>query len=571
MIEPLPNYNDTTTDNNTRARKKPGRKSNPCSQALRREQNRVAQRVFRERKNQHVLELEEKGRELHNECDKLMSENKALYSGIGALGNERQHLKGLMMSLQLVCLMNNVEIPNHEPYLDKEYLDDMIQDSSIPEMVHSYKKAKDSHKSPETGEQVKKPASTLSMAKSGEYVTTGTILVDHNSVQTVVGRRVAARSFSTKQLQQRQQQQQQHFITTSVPLAMSVWQKPSIDTGTGTTSSSIKINAHCNENNDSDANKDAVIQENKNDEMEEEEQEGAGGFKSLSFSKKSVALTEGTLPSFDLAKFQTMRLQLQLQSVCSKLGSNFKLNPTKLQVIYCTYISFLETRSITINFFILINCYNFLLLIYVQLKIPHDLRIDLIPISIMRDRMIILQGSYDIDDCIRCLLDGMIYQHGDPLKTSSWKFPIEFYERFWFFANDYSVEEIKNRWPGLNKACNDQNKLLLLDDEAFSTQQHQDIPIDNLKQGLSDHSNNITTSDRLYYPPSLSSESSECQSLREEELYSMEGSSSAFYYTQQPANMDKFIIIPAEDDDFGIPWRCNGSLTSNSNYISMYL
>ncbi|KAG2222003.1 hypothetical protein INT45_006703 [Circinella minor] len=505
MIEPLPNYNSTTTfDNNIRARKKPGRKSNPSSQALRREQNRVAQRVFRERKSQHVLELEEKGREFRNECDKLMSENKALYSGIGALSNERQHLKGLMMSLQLVCFINNVKIPSHDPYLNKEYLErDIIQNSSVPEMARSYKKAKDLHKFPTTGEQVKKPASTLSMEKSGEYVTTGTILVNHNSVRTVVGNRVTA------PLPEIRKQQQCYPIIPSVSLLAPMWQKPSIDTTATITLSSTKTYMPSNQDSNSETSNNDAIQHTKNRKVEEK----GGSSKSLSFKKKSIALSEGTLPLFDLAKFQTMRLQLQLQAVCGKLGSNFKLTPTKL-----------------------------------QLKIPHDLRIDLIPVSTIRDRMIILQDSYDIDDCISCLLDGMIYHHGDPLKTASWKFSIEFYEKFWYLTDDYSVEEIKKRWPTINQLYDSRSKVSLLDDTTLSTQQYRGVPIDSLNLGLLESSDNITTSDQIHYPPSLSSENSDYQSLREEELYSMTGNTA--------------------DDDFGIPWRNSESQASNSNYIT---
>ena len=87
---------------------------------------------------------------------------------------------------------------------------------------------------------------------------------------------------------------------------------------------------------DGETNNNDAIQHTKN-RKEKEKRESS---KSPSFKKKSIALSEGTLPLFDLAKFQTMRLQLQLQAVCGKLGSNFKLTPTKLQVTYYVHFYF---------------------------------------------------------------------------------------------------------------------------------------------------------------------------------------------------------------------------------------
>ncbi|KAI9244295.1 hypothetical protein BDA99DRAFT_566304 [Phascolomyces articulosus] len=567
-MEPLPGYPNninTNKDNmssKNMSRKKPGRKPNPSSHALRRVQNRVAQRVFRERKQQHVVELEESTDALREECNQLMKENKALYSGIGALGNEGRHLKGLMMSLQLVCLMNNIQIPDHAPYLYEDYLSDTLSNSQESlELISSYKKAMDLHKLQvipnKVDQKPKTPTTTMSMSKTnGQYVSTGTLLVDQNGVRNVIGNRVSTPpsvpfGSSTIQLQSFQQKEQQHLSFTPAAPSPSSPTPMSLLSYMETDSISNKDDdvRGTNENEDDIQKK---INEEKGNNPDEEEED----FQSTPFSKKPIALTEGTLPSFDLVKFQTMRLQLQLQLVCSKVNHKpFKLDPTTL-----------------------------------QLKIPHDLRIDLIPISGMRDRMIIFQDNYDLDDCIRCLLDGMVYKHGgDPSKATSWNFPVEFYEKYWFLNHDYSAEEIKKRWPDLNKDTleNLLFQISIVDSELSSSSQHSFshknnnnndsaplLPEDLPALSFFNCSNNFTSSDKQqqhHYPASLSSEesSSDCLSLREQGETFPTGLIQNTISDINLGKVTKSITIPAENDDYGIPWRTE-LLTSNCNYIGMY-
>ncbi|KAK9763935.1 hypothetical protein K7432_008973 [Basidiobolus ranarum] len=84
-------------------KKKPGRKPNPASPALRKAQNRAAQRAFRERKDRHLKELEECVKELrdgqHKVQNELRRENQKLRYLIQILKNDNVQLRNLVSGL----------------------------------------------------------------------------------------------------------------------------------------------------------------------------------------------------------------------------------------------------------------------------------------------------------------------------------------------------------------------------------------------------------------------------------------------------------------------------------------
>jgi hypothetical protein len=84
-----------------------------------------------------------------------------------------------------------------------------------------------------------------------------------------------------------------------------------------------------------------------------------------------------------------------------------------------------------------------------QLTIPHDPRIDLIPTPHMRDRMILFRDQFDLDDCFRCLLGHSVFHGGDPAIAANWQLPPEFFEKYWFLTIDYDLRRTTNRWRRL--------------------------------------------------------------------------------------------------------------------------
>lgn len=127
-------------------RKKPGRKPNPASPALRKAQNRAAQRAFRERKERHLRELEATVKQMREEREQLQAENEQLKHDSDVLKSENWYLKGIVLTLQLVCYRHNLVIPQHSPYMNEEALGMLAQ--SIPEPIAAYISANANNKLP---------------------------------------------------------------------------------------------------------------------------------------------------------------------------------------------------------------------------------------------------------------------------------------------------------------------------------------------------------------------------------------------------------------------------------------
>ncbi|KAF9575008.1 hypothetical protein EC968_004768 [Mortierella alpina] len=78
--------------------------------------------------------------------------------------------------------------------------------------------------------------------------------------------------------------------------------------------------------------------------------------------------------------------------------------------------------------------------------IPHDARIDLIPCPKLRAQMILHQQKYDLDELYQLLIEGAIC-HGPPLDVHSWELPDAFFERYGFLMG-MDMERIRRKvWP----------------------------------------------------------------------------------------------------------------------------
>ncbi|KAG9319373.1 hypothetical protein KVV02_003016 [Mortierella alpina] len=88
----------------TKTRKKPGRKPNPASPAVRKEQNRAAQRAFRDRKERHLQQLETMIKELkdthHHAGLRFQRESQQLKSIIESLQSENYYLREVVFSFE---------------------------------------------------------------------------------------------------------------------------------------------------------------------------------------------------------------------------------------------------------------------------------------------------------------------------------------------------------------------------------------------------------------------------------------------------------------------------------------
>ncbi|CAO3570092.1 unnamed protein product [Mortierella alpina] len=88
----------------TKIRKKPGRKPNPASPAVRKEQNRAAQRAFRDRKERHLQEMETAIKELKDTNTKLVlrlqEDAKQFKNSLQTLQSENYYLREVVCSFE---------------------------------------------------------------------------------------------------------------------------------------------------------------------------------------------------------------------------------------------------------------------------------------------------------------------------------------------------------------------------------------------------------------------------------------------------------------------------------------
>lgn len=349
---------DTQQGSTTSDKKKPGRKPTSTSPALRKAQNRAAQRAFRERKEKHIIELEAASKQLREQRDKLMTENKELRSNVGVLGYEGWHLKGAMLSLQLMCFMNNIAIPDHSPYLDQQQ-HSLANESIYPGVISAYNTACKRNTPPSLFSSHKKnyPHDRKSDNKdqTQHYISTGSILVYKDSIQTVVGNRITTRIRATPP-----PQPSAPHPPSSADSTMSLSSSSSSETSetpvfkqysmTTTTSSSSspagagqhrvsnhRVSLHGNDATSPDctsatAGEDEHVEKQRHgviamDEDKKDDDDEAA------FSARPIMLTREPIPSFNTASLQTLQLRHKLQAASSKMESGtFVIKPTVLQV-----------------------------------------------------------------------------------------------------------------------------------------------------------------------------------------------------------------------------------------------
>ncbi|KAF7728179.1 hypothetical protein EC973_006573 [Apophysomyces ossiformis] len=372
------------TDQPVKVRKKPGRKPNPASPALRKAQNRAAQRAFRERKERHMRELECAIKQVREQRDLLQAENEHLRRDNEVLKSENWYLKGIVLSLQLVCFQHHIVIPQHGPHLTKQTLSVLAQ--SIPEPIGSYLSLNANSQQPETS------FIAQGHKRKDRYISTGSIIITQDGVHTYPNPKSSSPGANHHHQQQQQQQQSQHEQQKQPQpqrqaSPLSDGDRSSLIPNLPALSPLSENHMHMDECNDFNENVDH-----------------------FAFTPQPVRLEDPL--SSNLAAIQTLRLRLRLQSACVRTQSpQFAIQPTIL-----------------------------------QLSVPHDPRIDLIPTPHMRDRMILFRDQFDLDDCFRCLLAGSVFHGGDPAIAGNWQLPPEFFEKYWFLTIDYDLRRTTNRW-----------------------------------------------------------------------------------------------------------------------------
>ncbi|KAI9301308.1 hypothetical protein BJ944DRAFT_243396 [Cunninghamella echinulata] len=423
------NNNSNNAGQPIKIRKKPGRKPNPASPSLRKAQNRAAQRAFRERKERHMRELETAIKQIREQRDKLFIENEQLKSDSEILRSENWYLKGIVLSLQLVCYQHKLAIPQHGPFINDQALSVMAL--STPEPIAAYMNVNANSKLP-TPTQLN--GYRHSIKQRDRYLSSGSILVTKDDVSQ-------QRLFpSLKSMPPLQSSQPSPSSSVANEIGFSAPSPSSMSTSSSSTHHQPILLQQQQQQQYHHHQQQQQQQQQKENEMNDDDQNTINMPSLSPVEKSSTDINMPTIPlpssssiprppqsesiTSNLAAIQTLRLRLRLQSACARMDSvPFSIQPTLL-----------------------------------QLTIPHDPRIDLIPTAHMRDRMILFREQFDLDDCFKCLLSSSVFHGGDPAEAGNWQLPKEFFEKYWFLTIDYTLRRTTNRWrvlQGLNELEND--------------------------------------------------------------------------------------------------------------------
>ncbi|KAM3582925.1 hypothetical protein VKS41_004681 [Umbelopsis sp. WA50703] len=304
--------------------KRPGRKPMPSSAAARKAQNREAQRAFRERKERHVKDMEETVKKLRADRRATLRQRDAYKSSAEQLRIQNWYLKGLILTLQLVCMQHKVVIPPHSPFLNEDALCEIAK-VVPPEVIESYVKA--ASPSGITKGDVESPVKTEPTNSNDA------IYIDEDM--------------------------NPDSPYSPAPKMESTWQQQPKDT--------------------------YVKHEDNN----------------------------ATTTDFNSASEQQPPRQINLAAI----------QHIKMKIAMDEF--FTSTQSPTTGMQPTI----------LQLAVTHDPRIDLVPTAYMRDRMILFQDLYDIDELVETLVQGAAFMGGDPTNKMCWLVPRELVTKYWYLAS----------------------------------------------------------------------------------------------------------------------------------------
>lgn len=77
----------------------------------------------------------------------------------------------------------------------------------------------------------------------------------------------------------------------------------------------------------------------------------------------------------------------------------------------------------------------FILQAALQRVVAHDVRIDYVPAGSIRDRMIVFQDYFDMDDCFQLLCSHSMFVGGDIRDCRNWVLDPCITEKYWFFSH----------------------------------------------------------------------------------------------------------------------------------------
>ncbi|KAK4513623.1 uncharacterized protein ATC70_005627 [Mucor velutinosus] len=400
-----------------RKRKKPGRKPNPPTIQERRAQNRAAQKAFREREQQRREEKEKQWRDYSEEI-------KSLKKQLASVQYEAKYLKACVLHLTLACLIHRGSVPHiwtesriipsnshgeykkpvYEPY-GQHIVNEAYQTPALLDMILEnqcivdFNKALFNTSQLNAFENQKKKtdnnnSTDVSSTSYQSYVSQDIITINKNSQEP-------KKSFPRAKKQKFNPNRSPSPL--EPPAATPQTSLPSPPTKharrdryfSSPTFSAMDEHASSSPTNSTANEESNSISSQSNQVLAVNRKPVVG----VLLEPPVLRTSEDIINMPTLQALHILRLQLKLGSILGSM-TPAALLPTALQRV-----------------------------------IPHDIRIDYVPGASIRDRMIIFQDYYNMDDCFQFLTQNTVFMGGDVRDTRNWVIDPEYSLKFWFLSH----------------------------------------------------------------------------------------------------------------------------------------
>ncbi|CAG8619532.1 14201_t:CDS:2 [Rhizophagus irregularis] len=427
-------------------RKKPGRKPNPASPALRKAQNRAAQRAFRERKERHLRELENTIKTLresqYESLIKCQREYSHFRSLIEQLEAENSFLKEIAFTFE--CALNNLNGNNEATTKMKNAVSQSIPRTSVPSSLPLNGNGVSMIGSSITTSPFGLSAMQMRQANLPSQLSVPTAQQIQNNylglLQSQAGR-LSITSPVTNNIVM-SPNGSGNISTSSVSASSSPQTPESIIPGSISPSSTFFAEEFAREITLADMK--PFVSQNSNLQFSHEPSSlfTDGNTNIYNTTNSSIFKTDIEAASMidnDADYFSAYFLndELVLDDESKQLFSNFDINTTEQNIMKKKLTKDQEQLirlSKKVGQSILTPVpptmrYPLTTHQKYYLTLEHDPRIDMIPCLHLRSRMIQYRDQYDLYELVELLIN-KAKCHGDPHDPDSWELPEEFFERY---------------------------------------------------------------------------------------------------------------------------------------------
>ncbi|CAG8466582.1 9073_t:CDS:2 [Acaulospora colombiana] len=406
-------------------RKKPGRKPNPASPALRKAQNRAAQRAFRERKERHLKELENTIQSLRamqtETTNNFHREREQLRSLIERIKTENYYLKYIAFNFE--CALNSINGNNEATSKIKNSIfSNIISPSSYCDIGNF-----DQLSVIPTG------ATSIGLSGSQPPTLQQVPTLNLNNVGTSVV------PFTL-------QSPTSNSITLS-PKSANISSPASAINSPPTPNSTIQLSNNPFYQKLSDQLIKSLIQNSVSSRLvpKQTSTDDSSGDTFISVSPPLVQDHSNFLESNSNEFNTTFALSGDVEQINDNLKNSYSANSNFIVIPGIMEQHVTKEVDQLIRLAKIVGCTDLSVPVKPLVRRPltekqesylsfqHDPRIDLIPCLHLRSRMIQYQGHYDLYELCELLINETKC-YGDPLDPDSWELPDRFFEKFKFLA-----------------------------------------------------------------------------------------------------------------------------------------